>query len=65
MVFDPTYPTPDMSMFQEHDWCNFNGDVKEAIPPKAPEPRGKEVDPVISFDSEHSGDKLTRQSRTG
>ena len=23
MVFDPTYPTPDMSMFQEHDWCDF------------------------------------------
>ena len=26
MVFDPTYPTPDMSMFQEHDWCGFYGD---------------------------------------
>ena len=23
MLFNPTYPTPDMSMFQEHDWCHF------------------------------------------
>ena len=23
MVFDPTYPNPDMSIFQEHDWCDF------------------------------------------
>ena len=40
MVFDPTYPNPDMSMFQEHDWCDFYADTKEAIPPNAPEPRG-------------------------
>ena len=31
MVFYPKYPTPDMSMFQEHDWCGFYGDVKEAF----------------------------------
>ena len=23
MVFDLTYPTPDMSIFQEYDWCCF------------------------------------------
>ena len=50
MVFDPTYPTPDMSMFQEHDWCDFYGDTKEAIPTNAPEPRGKEVDLIIFID---------------
>ena len=60
MVFNPTYPTPDMSMFQEHDWCGFYGDVKELIPPNAPEPRVKEVDLIIFVDSEHTGDKLTR-----
>ena len=49
VVFDSTYPTPDMSMFQEHDWFYFYGDVKEAIPPNAPEPRGKEVDLRIFF----------------
>ena len=65
MVFNPTYPNPDMSMFQEHDWCGFYGDVKEEIPTNAAEPRGKEVDLRIFFDSDHAGDKLTRQSRTG
>ena len=65
MVFGPTCPTPDMSMFQEHDWCSFYGDMKEAIPPNAPEPRGKEVGLRIFVDSDHAGDKLARQSRTG
>ena len=64
MVFDPTYTTPDMSMFHEHDWCYFYGYVKEEIPPNAPEPRGKEFDMRIFVDSDHSGDKLTRRSRT-
>ena len=41
MVFDLTYPTPDMSMFQEHGWCDFYGDVKEILPPNAPDPMGK------------------------
>ena len=62
MIFDPTYPTPDMSMFQDHDWCDFYGDVKEAVPLNAPEPRFKEVDLIIFFDSDHAGDKLTRRS---
>ena len=65
MVFDMTYPTPYMSMFQEHDWCGFYGDVKEAIPPNAPEPSGKEVDLRIFVDSYHAVDKLARRSRTG
>ena len=28
MVLDPKYPTPGMSMFQEHYWCGFYGDVR-------------------------------------
>ena len=65
MLLDPTFSTPDMSMFQEHDWCGFYGDVKEVIPPNAPEPRGKEVDLKIFVDSDHKLDKLTRKSKTG
>ena len=65
MVFNPTYPTPVMSMFQEHDWYDFYGDVKEAIPPKVPEPRGKKIDLRIFVDSEHAGYKLTSRYRTG
>ena len=65
MVFDPTCPTPDMSLFQEHDCCGFYGEVKEVISPNAPEPRGKEVDLRIFFDSDNAGDKVTRRYRTG
>ena len=65
MVFDMTYPTPDMSMFQEYGWCGFYGDMKETIPPNAPKPRDKKVDLRIFSYSCHSGDKITRQSRTG
>ena len=65
MVFDLTYPTLDMSMFQKHDWCDFYGDVKEAIHTNAPEKRGKEVDLRIFVDSDHAGDKITRRSRIG
>ena len=39
MVVNPTYPTPDMSIIWEHYWCGFYGDVKEAVPLNAPEPR--------------------------
>ena len=65
MVLNPTYKTPDLSMFQEHDWYDFYGDVKEAIPPNAPDTRGNEVDLIIFVDSDHTRDKLTRRSRTG
>jgi len=65
MVFDPTYPTIDKDNFQVHDWKDFYGDVKEALPPNAPEPYGKEVDLRLFVDSDHAGDKRTRRSRTG
>ena len=41
------------------------GDVKEPMPLNAPEPRGKPVNPRAFVDSDHSGEKSTRQSRTG
>ncbi len=31
LVFDPTYPTVDLSLFPEYDWSEFYGDVKEVI----------------------------------
>ena len=66
LVFDPTYPEIDYSVFQEnHEWKSFYGDVKEAIPLNAPEPRGKEVDLRLFVDSDHANDKLARRSRTG
>ncbi|KAI2509582.1 Reverse transcriptase (RNA-dependent DNA polymerase) [Fragilaria crotonensis] len=65
IVFDPSYATVDMSAFKECDWRAFYGDVREAIPPNSPPPRGKDVDLRMFVDSDHAGDKRTRRSRTG
>ena len=65
MVFDPSYPAIDESNFPDHDWKNFYGEVKEAVPPNAPEPRGSEVDLRLFVDSSHADDKSNRRSRTG
>ena len=47
------------------DWKDFYGDVKEDVPPNAPEPRGKPVQSTAFIDTDHAGDLLTRRSRTG
>jgi hypothetical protein len=65
MVYDPTYPSIDMSVFKQCDWSEFYGNVKEAIPTDCPEALGKEVDLRLYVDSDHAGDQLVRQSRTG
>ena len=33
LVFDPSYPDVKIDTFLKHDWKNFYGDVKEAMPP--------------------------------
>jgi len=65
MCFDPTYPEIDMGSFKECDWKTFYRNVKEAIPPNAPEVRGKEVHLRLYVDSDHAGEEVTRCSRTG
>ena len=59
MAFDPMYPEIDMSSFKEHEWINFYGEVEEAVPPNAPEARGKEVDICLYVDSDYSNDRFT------
>jgi hypothetical protein len=44
IIFNPSYPTIDMTVFKECDWKHFYGILHEAIPPNAPLPRGKDVD---------------------
>ena len=39
--------------------------MTEAITPNVTDPRGKSVDLRMWVDSDHVGDKMTRQSRTG
>ena len=65
LVFDPTYPTLDLSLFPTYDWTRFYGDVSEVLPPDMPEPLGKDVDVRMMCDSDHAGEKRTRSSCTG
>ena len=65
LVFDPTYPDVDHSEFIKSDWKDFHGEVKEPLPPNAPQARGKPVDLRLFVDSDHAGDRLTRRSRSG
>jgi hypothetical protein len=65
MCFDPTVPYCDEKAFKECDWKEFYGDVEEAIPSNAPEPRGESVHLRMYVDSDHAGEKRTRRSRTG
>lgn len=65
LVLDPTPPNIDHTSFQHHDWEEFYGDVKEAIPLDAPEPRGNCVDLRMYVDSDHATDQLRRRSRSG
>ena len=59
-IFDPTCPEIDKSNFQEHDWKDFYGGVKEAIPPDAPTALGEEVDPRMCIDSDLASDEMMR-----
>jgi len=61
LIFDPSYPGIDMSMFMSHYWKVFYGDVQEAIPPNALAPVGKDVDLRMYVDLVHAGDKSNRR----
>ncbi len=65
MIFDPTPPQIGMAVLKECDWKHFYGELKEAVPPNAPEPRGEVVDLRLFVDSSHADDVKTRRSRTG
>ena len=49
----------------KRDWEDFYGNVKELIPPDAPEARGEAVETTCFVDSDHAGDEVSRRSRTG
>ena len=54
LVFDPTYPKIDESIFKDYEWKYFYGYAEEEIPPNAPNPRGKNVDLQAKVDSYHA-----------
>jgi hypothetical protein len=44
LIYDPSYPQIEISDFKnDEEWKAFYGEVKEAIPPSAPPPRGRSV----------------------
>ena len=63
LTLDPSYPDIDMRVFHQADWTDFYGDVKEAIPDNAPEPRGKPI--ILRADSDHANDKVRCRSCIG
>ena len=65
VIFDPSYPNINLLQFKDCDWKGMYGEVKEALPPNAPKPRGKEVDLRLFVDSDHAAETRTRRSRTG
>ena len=65
MVFDETEPKIDPSGFTKCDWSESYPYAKEAIPPSAPEARGRAVTTHCFVDADHAGDRMTRRSHTG
>ena len=62
LALDPSYPEIDMRVSHQADWADFYGDVKEAIPDNAPEPRGKSIILRAFVDSDHANDKVRWRS---
>ena len=65
LLYHPSYPEIDHSVFRECDWSEFYRDAKEAIPMNAPEPQGKEVDICMFVVSSYAGDKVSCRLRSG
>jgi hypothetical protein len=68
MVFDPSDPVIDESVFELKDWTSSEfGHVqgKEELPPNAPQPRGLGFTSYAKVDADHGSDTVTRRSRTG
>jgi hypothetical protein len=68
MVFDPSDPVADETMFDLKDWTSSEfGHVarEEAKPTNMPQPRGLGFVIRAKVDADHAGDTTTRRSRTG
>lgn len=67
LVFDPSYPEIDQSLFQPQDWSStvYGDKLEEDLPPNMPKPLGNAMKMTAYVDSDHAGDTITRRSRTG
>ncbi len=59
LCMDPMYPVIDSTQFPICDSREFYGEVKEPIPPNAPEAIGKVIDQCMFVNSDHVGDQCT------
>ena len=67
MVFDPSEPEIDRSLFVRQDWSAtvYGDSLKGELPANMPESRGQGFIMSAYVDSDHAGDLATRRSRTG
>jgi hypothetical protein len=67
MVFDPSEPDIDMSLFERKDWTTSEMSfcLKEELPSKMPRPRGLGFTMRAYVDADHATDSMTRKSRSG
>jgi Reverse transcriptase (RNA-dependent DNA polymerase) len=65
LVMDETVPEINDTRFNKVDWTEFYPGAAEAIPPDAPESRGKSITMTCFVDADHAGCLATRRSHTG
>ena len=67
MVFDPSEPDIDESIFARQDWTTseFGQTLSETLPANMPQPRGFGFTMRAFVDADHATDSMTRKSRTG
>jgi hypothetical protein len=64
LVFDHNSVDWDEQQFPTHDWTEFYGTIKEALPTNAPVPKGNSIQMNIFVDADHASNKITRRSQT-
>ena len=64
-MFNCSSPKISDKLFKSYDLFDFYRDVKEAIPPNMPEPRGLSMSTSAFVDADLAGNKVTRRSQTG
>ena len=65
MVFDPSDPAIDESLFQEQDWLISkigHAQESEELPPNMKEARGFGFTIISKVDADHASDTVTRRS---
>jgi hypothetical protein len=67
MVFDPSDPDLDMSLFEQRDWSTSEQGLclQEELPLNMPSPCGMGFTMRVYVDADHATDSMTRRSRTG